>query len=126
MGTQGKSVSRTQSTCTGRCAGGCNRQTKAGPALTIHNPSHPGDILKRQCLEPMGLTVTQAAQKLTVSPEALLEVINERAGISMEMARRLAEAFGLTAETRLGMQRAYDLWQARCGMGELAVGQFSD
>ena len=94
--------------------------------MTIHNPPHRGGIVKRQCLEPMGLTVTQAAQKLTVSPEALLEVINERAGISMEMARRLAEAFGLTAETRLGMQRTYDLWQARCGMGELAVGQFSD
>lgn len=51
----------------------------------------------------MGPTVTQAARKLTVSPETLLELINERAGISMEMARRLAEAFGLTAETRLAL-----------------------
>lgn len=74
----------------------------------------------------MGLSVTQAAQKLTVGPETLLELINEQAGIFMEMARRLAEAFGSTAEAWLGMQRAYDLWQARCGMGELAVGQFSD
>ena len=74
----------------------------------------------------MALSVTQAAQKLGVSPETLLELINERAGISMEMARRLAEAFDSTAETWLGMQRTYDLWQARCGTGELAVGQFSD
>lgn len=73
----------------------------------------------------MGLSVTQAAQKLTVSPEALLELINEQAGISMEMARRLAEAFGSTAETWLGMQRAYDLWQARAGTGELVAGQLA-
>lgn len=93
--------------------------------MAMHNPPHPGGILKRQCLEPMGLTVTRAAQKLGISPEALLELINERAGISMEMARRLAEAFGSTTETWLGMQRAYDLWQARSGTGEPAVGQFA-
>ena len=79
----------------------------------MHNPPHPGGILKRQCLEPMGLTVTQVAQELDTCPEALLELINERAGISMEMARQLAEVFGSTAETWLGMQRAYDQWQAR-------------
>ena len=90
--------------------------------MVLHNPPHPGGIVKRQCLEPMGLTVTQAAKKLGVSPEALLELINERTGISMEMARRLAEAFGSTTETWLGMQRAYDLWQARSGAGEPAVG----
>ncbi len=73
----------------------------------------------------MGLTVTQAAQKLTVSPEVLLELINERAGISMEMARRLAEAFGSTAEAWLGMQRTYDLWQVRAGTGELVAGQLA-
>lgn len=73
----------------------------------------------------MGLSVTQVAQKLTVSPEALLELINEQAGISIEMARRLAEALGSTAETWLGMQRTYDLWQARCGMGELVAGQLA-
>ncbi len=67
--------------------------------MTIHNPPYPAGIVKRQCLEPMGLTVTQAAQKLTVSPEVLLELINEQGGISMEMARRPAEAFGSTAET---------------------------
>ena len=73
--------------------------------MAIHSPPHPGGILKRQCLEPMGLTVTQAAQTLIVSPEVLLELINERAGISMEMARRLAEALGSTTETWLGIRR---------------------
>ena len=93
--------------------------------MAMHNPPHPGGIVKRQCLEPMGLTVTQAAKKLGVSLEALLELINERAGISMETARRLAEAFGSTTETWFGMQRAYDMWQARSGTGEPAVGQFA-
>jgi len=81
--------------------------------MVMHNPPHPGGILKRQCLEPMDLTVTQAAQKLDACPETLLELINERTGISMEMARRLAEVFGSTAETWLGMQIAYGQWQAR-------------
>ena len=73
----------------------------------------------------MALSVTQAAQKLGVSPETLLELINERAGISMEMARRLAEAFGSTTEVWLGMQRTYDLWQARADTGELMAGQLA-
>ena len=85
--------------------------------MPMHNPPHPGGIVRRQCLEPMGLTAAQAAQKLGVSPEALLELVNERAGITTELASRLAAVFGSTAETWLGMQAAYDLWQARSGTG---------
>ena len=85
--------------------------------MPMRNPPHPGGIFKRQCLEPMGLTVAQAAHKLDVGVEALLALINERAGITTELARRLAEVFGSTAETWLGMQKAHDLWQARSGTG---------
>jgi len=60
----------------------------------------------------MGLTITRAAQKLGVTQQALSEVLNERKGLSPELARRLAEVFGSTAETWLGMQMAYDQWQA--------------
>ena len=66
--------------------------------MSMNNPPHPGGIVKRQCLEPMGLTVTRAAQGLGVTRQALSELINERAGISVEMAIRLSKAFGSTPE----------------------------
>ena len=93
--------------------------------MSMNNPPHPGGIVKRQCLEPMGLTVTRAAQGLGVTRQALSELVNERAGISVEMAIRLSKAFGSTPETWLGMQMAYDLWQARERAGEIAVEQFA-
>ena len=67
--------------------------------MSMNNPPHPGGIVKRQCLEPMGLTVTRAAQGLGVTRQALSKLINERAGISVEMAIRLSKAFGSTPET---------------------------
>ena len=79
----------------------------------MHNPPHPRGIVKRQCLEPLGLAVTRAAEGLGVTRQALSELVNERAGISVEMAIRLSKAFGSTPETWLGMQMAWDLWQAR-------------
>ncbi|MCY4187378.1 MAG: HigA family addiction module antitoxin [Bryobacterales bacterium] len=92
--------------------------------MSMNNPPHPGGIVKRQCLEPMGLTVTRAAQGLGVTRQALSELINERAGISLEMAIRLSKAFGSTPETWLGMQMAYDLWQAGNRAGEIVVEEF--
>ena len=93
--------------------------------MGMHNPPHPGGILKRQCLEPLGLTVTRAAQGLGVTRQALSELINERAGVSVEMAIRLAKAFGSTPETWLGMQMAYDLWQAKDRAQDISVEQFA-
>ena len=93
--------------------------------LPMHNPPHPGGIVKRQCLEPLGLSVTRAAKGLGVTRQALSELINERSGISVEMAIRLSKAFGSTPETWLGMQVAYDLWQARDRAGEISVEQFA-
>ena len=90
----------------------------------MHNPPHPGGIVKRQCLEPLGLTVTRAARGLGVTRQALSELVNERTGVSVDMAIRLSKAFGSTPETWLGMQMAYDLWQARDRAGQISVERF--
>ena len=91
----------------------------------MQNPQHPGGIVKRQCLDPLGLTVTRAAEGLGVTRQALSELINERTGISIEMAIRLSKAFGSTPETWLGMQTAYDLWQARGRARKIKVEEFA-
>ena len=80
--------------------------------------------MKRQCLEPLGLTVTRAAQGLGVTRQALSELVNERTGVSVDMAIRLSKAFGSTPETWLRMQMAYDLWQARDRAGQISVERF--
>ena len=77
--------------------------------MPMHNPPHPGEIVRWECLEPLGLTVTRAAQGLGVTRQALSDLVNERAGVSVEMAYRLSQAFGSTPETWLGMQIAFDL-----------------
>ena len=92
--------------------------------MAMHDPPHPGGIVRRQCLEPLGLTVTRTAKGLGVTRQALSELLNGHTGISVEMAIRLSKAFGSTAETWLGMQMAYDLWQARDRAGEIAVERF--
>jgi addiction module HigA family antidote len=93
--------------------------------MAMHNPPHPGGIVRRQCLEPLGLTVTAAAKGLGVTRQALSDVVNERAGISTEMAIRLSKAFGSSPETWLGMQMAYDLWQARTKAEKIKVERFA-
>ncbi len=90
----------------------------------MHDPPHPGGIVRRRCLEPLGLTVTRAAEGLGVTRQALSELLDGRTGVSVEMAIRLSKAFGSTPETWLRMQMAYDLWQARGRTGEIAVERF--
>ncbi len=92
--------------------------------MGMHNPPHPGGIVKRQCLEPLGLTVTRAAEGLGVTRQALSELVNERRGISAEMAIRLSRAFGSTPEAWLGMQMAHDLRQVRERAGQISVKRF--
>lgn len=92
--------------------------------MTMHNPPHPGGIVKRQCLEPLGLSVTKAAEGLGVTRQALSDLVNEKAGVSIDMAIRLSKAFGSTPETWLGMQTAWDLWQARDRAGRISVERF--
>jgi antitoxin HigA-1 len=78
--------------------------------MRMHNPPHPGEIIKSLCLEPLGLTVTEAAKGLGVSRKTLSAILNGRAGISPEMAVRLSIAFGTSAESWLNQQTQHDLW----------------
>jgi antitoxin HigA-1 len=80
--------------------------------MPMHNPPHPGEIIKSLCLEPLGLSVTEAAKALGVSRKTLSAVLNGRGGISPEMAVRLSIAFGTSAESWLNQQTQYDLWHA--------------
>ena len=92
--------------------------------MAISNPPHPGEVIKSDCLEPLGLTVTRAAKGLGVTRQALSDLVNQKAGISIEMSFRLSKAFGSTPETWLGMQQAYDLWQARERAEKIKVERF--
>jgi antitoxin HigA-1 len=80
--------------------------------MRMHNPPHPGEIIKRLCLEPLGVSVTEAAQALDISRKTLSAILNGRAGISPEMAVRLSMAFSTSAESWLNQQTQYDLWHA--------------
>lgn len=93
--------------------------------MVMVNPPHPGAIVKRECLEPLGLSVSKAAEGLGVSRQALSELVNEKSAVSVEMAIRLSKAFGSSPETWLGMQTAYDLWEARERAGQLQVTRFA-
>ncbi len=91
----------------------------------MHNPPHPGEIVRHECLEPLGLTVTRAANGLGVTRQALSDLVNGKAGVSVEMAIRLSKAFGSTPRTWLGMQTAYDLWHARERAEHIEVERFA-
>jgi antitoxin HigA-1 len=77
--------------------------------MPMKNPAHPGRIVRNDCLEPLGLSVTAGAKVLGVTRQTLNNIVNEKSGISPEMAIRLAKAFGSTPEMWLRMQMAYDL-----------------
>ena len=80
--------------------------------MPMKNPPHPGLSVRRDCLEPLGLSVTEAARKLGVSRKQLSDIVNGRSGISPEMAIRLDKAFGGGASTWHQLQAAYDLARA--------------
>ena len=80
--------------------------------MRMHNPPHPGEIIKSLCLEPMGLSVTEAAEGLGVSRKTLSAILNGRSGISPEMAVRLSIAFNTSSESWLNQQVQYELWHA--------------
>ena len=87
----------------------------------LKNPPHPGLSIRHDCLEPLGLSVTEAARRLGVSRKQLSDIVNGHAGISPEMAIRLDKAFGGGAETWFRMQAAYDLAQAMKRAGRIKV-----
>ena len=79
--------------------------------MKMHNPPHPGEIIKGLWLDPMGISITEAAEALGVSRKTLSKIINGRGSVTPEMAVRLSIALGGSPESWLGHQAAYDLWQ---------------
>jgi addiction module HigA family antidote len=89
--------------------------------MMMHDPAHPGEILKDLCLEPLNLTVTEVAKTLGVARKTLSELVNEKTGVSPEMAIRLSKAFKTTPEFWMNLQQQYDLWHAQQKMGDLQI-----
>ena len=93
--------------------------------MKMHNPPHPGEVLKLLCLNPLNLTITEVARGLGVSRKTLSSILNSRAGISPEMAVRLSIAFNTSAESWLNQQLQYDLWHAERKRSRLHVAKLS-
>ncbi len=89
--------------------------------MPMHNPPHPGELVREDCLVPLGLSVTDGATALGVTRKTLSQIVNGRAGISPEMAVRLSKAFGSTPRFWLQLQMNYDLWHAEQRADELDV-----
>ena len=89
--------------------------------MLMHNPPHPGFVIKELCLEPLGLSVTDAAKALGVSRKTLSCIINGKAGVSPEMAVRLSIAFNTSSGSWVTQQAQYDLWHAEQHRHELKV-----
>ena len=96
-------------------------RTTTKSAMKMHNPPHPGEVLRELCLQPLGLSVTRAARALGVSRKTLSSILSGRSGISAEMAIRLSIAFNTTAESWLRQQLQYDLAQAEAKRRSLRV-----
>lgn len=89
-----------------------------------HNPPHPGEYVIEECIKPLGISVTKAADGLGVSRSTLSRLVNGQIGVSPEMAVRLSKAFGSTPEMWLRMQNAYDLAEARKRAKNIDVKRF--
>jgi antitoxin HigA-1 len=92
--------------------------------MPMKNPPHPGRTVREECLQPLGLSVTTGAKILGISRQALNNLVNQRSGISPEMAIRLAKAFGSTAQTWLRLQSNYDLAQALKSESKIRVRRY--
>jgi addiction module HigA family antidote len=85
--------------------------TERNKPMTMKNPPHPGIVVLQECIEPLGLTITDAAHALGVTRNTLSELVNGKRGISPEMAVRLSKVFGGTEQGWLVQQAQYDLAQ---------------
>lgn len=92
--------------------------------MPMKPPPHPGEVIRELCIDPLGLTVTEAAKGLGVSRKALSELLNGHSGISPEMAIRLSKAFGGSAESWLKQQMQYDLAQIQAKARLIHVRKF--
>ncbi len=89
--------------------------------MRMKTPPHPGRIVRQECIEPLGLTITEAAQRLDVTRQTLDKLVNGKGGISPEMSIRLSKAFGSRPEVWLGLQMEYDLAQAEKTANKIKV-----
>jgi addiction module HigA family antidote len=92
--------------------------------MDMHNPAHPGEVIREACLKPLGLTVTAAADGLGVTRKALSDLLNGHSGVSPDMAIRLEKAGWSTAESWLRMQMQRNLWEARQHADKINVTRF--
>ena len=92
--------------------------------MAMKNPPHPGEIIRDLCIEPLGLTITKAAEGLGITRKTLSLLLNGHAGISPEMAIRLSQAFGRSPESWLQLQGTYDLAQVRKSAKTIRVKPF--
>ncbi len=92
--------------------------------IRMKNPAHPGGFVKHEIIEPLGLSVTGAAEVLGVTRAALSALLNERAHLSPEMALRLEKAFGVSMDTLMRMQNSFDIAQTRKRAGDIKVNPY--
>jgi addiction module HigA family antidote len=92
--------------------------------MEMHNPAHPGEVVREACLKPLGLTVTAAAEGLGVTRKTLSDLLNGHSGVSPNMSIRLEKAGWSTAEAWLRMQMNFDLWHAKQHSERLKVRRF--
>ena len=95
------------------------------PAIRTRTPAHPGGFIRQEVLNPLGLSITAAAQALGVTRAALSTLLNERASLSPDMALRVEKAFGVRMDTLMRMQNSYDIAQARKREGEINVAPYT-
>ena len=92
--------------------------------MLMHNPPHPGELIREICLEPLGLSVTEAANGLGITRKTLSSLLNGHSGVTPVMAIRLSKAFGGSPESWLSHQLYYDLWQAQKKTTKIRVKDF--
>lgn len=94
--------------------------------MTIHTPSHPGEIIREEVLAPLKLKVIEAAKLLGVTRPALSRLLNEKAALSPEMAIRIEKAFGPKADHLMRIQLSYDMARIRARADEIAVERYAE
>ena len=93
--------------------------------MAMKIPPHPGDMIRTEIIEPLGLSVTQAAEAIGVRRATLSDLLNEKAALSPEMALRIDKAFGPKMDHLLRMQLAYDVARVRSHEGEIQVARYA-
>ncbi len=96
----------------------------ASAGIRMKKPAHPGGFIKHEIIEPLGLSVTRAAEALGVTRATLSTLLNEHAHLSPDMAVRIEKAFGVSMDTLMRMQNSYDIARARERSSQIVVAPF--